>query len=316
MMSAEKQQLPSDDDGMYPMRTIASLTGVNPVTLRAWERRYGLIKPQRTNKGHRLYTEQDVAKIRRVVELLQQGFAISQVGKILERSSEIDPAPQIEANNDYWANYRADMLAAIEAYDEALLDGLYNDALSLYPHDLINTQLSTPLLRQLGQHWKDSADGIAREHFFTLYLRNKLGSRIHHTGLQSKGPLLLISCLPGEQHEVGMLMFAVNAVSHGFRVLLLGANIPLQQLPAVVSKRPCAAIVLSATTRPTEMVISEQLPSLVSQVSIPVFIGGAAAERYREEISTRGATCVGFAIKPALQQISEKLLQTGEAAVQ
>ena len=224
-MSAEEPQLPAGNDGMYPMRTIASLTGVNPVTLRAWERRYGLIQPQRTSKGHRLYTEQDVVKVRRVVELLQQGFAISQVGNILDRRSETGAASSSGNENDNWAIYRADIRAAIETYDEALLDQLYNDALSLYPDDLVNTRLSTPLLRELGQHWKDSADGIAREHFFTGYMRNKLGSRIHHTGLQGKGPLLLITCLPGEQHELGMLFFAVNAVSHGYRVLLLGANI-------------------------------------------------------------------------------------------
>lgn len=298
------------------MRTIASLTGVNPVTLRAWERRYGLIQPQRTNKGHRLYTEQDVARIRRVLELLQQGFAISQVGKILDHSSEAVTGPMIEAEVSTWAGYLAEMLAAIDTYDDVLLDQLYNDALSLYPDDLVNTRLSTPLLRELGQHWKDSTDGIAREHFFTLYLRNKLGSRIHHTGLQSKGPLLLISCLPGELHEVGMLFFAVNAVSRGYRVLLLGANIPLEQLPAVLSKRACSAVVLSTTARPADSVINEQLATLVARISIPVFVGGAAAERYREEISACGAICAGFEIQPALQQISEKLSHTGEAVRQ
>jgi DNA-binding transcriptional MerR regulator len=84
-MSAEEQQLSTGSDGMYPMRTIASLTGVNPVTLRAWERRYGLIRPQRTKKGHQLYPEQDVAKIRRVPELLQQ---------ISEKLSQTGVAPE------------------------------------------------------------------------------------------------------------------------------------------------------------------------------------------------------------------------------
>ena len=301
---------------MYPMRTIANLTGINPVTLRAWERRYGLIQPQRTAKGHRLYTEQDVARIHRVLELLQQGFAISQVGKIIDSSSENIAAPSIREEKDNWAIYRSDMLAAIEAYDESLLDTLYNDALSLYPDDLVNSRLSTPLLRELGLHWKDSSDGIAREHFFTLYLRNKLGKRIHNINHQSAGPLLLISCLPGELHEVGMLFFAVNAVSHGYRVLLLGANIPLEQLPAVLSKRPCDAIVLSTTARPADRIINEQLLTLVAQISIPVFVGGTAAERYRGEISASGAICVGFEIQHALQQISEKLSLTGETASQ
>ena len=85
-MSAEEQQLSKGSDGMYPMRMMTSLTGVNPVTLRAWERRYGLIRPQRTKKGHQLYPEQDVAKIRRVPELLQQiSEKLSQTGVATEQ---------------------------------------------------------------------------------------------------------------------------------------------------------------------------------------------------------------------------------------
>ena len=85
-MSAEEQQLSKSSDGMYPMRTMTSLTGVNQVTLRAWERRYGLIRPHRTKKGHQLYPEQDVAKIRRVPELLQQiSEKLSQTGVATEQ---------------------------------------------------------------------------------------------------------------------------------------------------------------------------------------------------------------------------------------
>lgn len=312
-MSSAEEKKPDNDNGMYPMRTIANLTGINPVTLRAWERRYGLIQPQRTAKGHRLYTTQDIERIHRVLALLQQGIAISQVAHLLDNNIEIEAAPVDDTGNDIWTSYQQRMLASIETYDEALLDELYNDALSLYPDDLINTRLSTPLLRQLGQHWKETPDGIAREHFFTLYLRNKLGSRIQHTNLRSKGPLLLISCLPGELHEVGMLFFAVNAVSHGYRVLLLGANIPLEQLPAVINQRPCNAIVLSTTTRPAAQVINGQLASLVSQLAIPVFVGGTASERYRDEINACGAICVGFYIQAALMQISEALSQSDAA---
>lgn len=193
------------------------------------------------------------------------------------------------------------------------LTSCINDALSHYPDDLINMRLSTPLLHQLEQYWKETPDGIAREHFFTLYLRNKLGSRIQHTNLGSKGPLLLISCLPGDQHEVGMLFFAVNAVSHGYCVLLLGANIPLEQLPAVMNKRPCTAIVLSTATRPAARVINAQLASLVSPLAIPVFVGGTASERYRDEMNACGAICVGFGIQAALKQISETLSQSNAA---
>lgn len=309
-MSSLDEKKTDNDNGMYPMRTVANLTGINPVTLRAWERRYGLIQPQRTPKGHRLYATQDIDRIHKVLELLKQGFAISQVGKILDSHGDISTAPSARTRTDIWTDFQQKMLTAIDVFDEALLDQIYNNVLSLYPDDLVNTCLSTPVLRTLGQRWKETPDGIAREHFFTLYLRNKLGARIHHINMQSKGPLLLITCLPGELHEVGMLFFAIKAISHGYRVLLLGANIPLDQLPVVVEKRPCAAIVLSTTTEPALSIINEQLAALLSQISLPVFVGGAGAERNREAITACGAVCVGMNIGPALSQISATLSQS------
>ena len=103
------------------------------------------------------------------------------------------------------------MLDAISHFDENRLDNIYNDALSLYPVDLVSSRLITPLLHALGKHWKESDSGIAEEHFFSVYLRNKLGSRIQHMNQRANGPLLLIACLPGEQHETGMLLFSLAA---------------------------------------------------------------------------------------------------------
>jgi len=306
-MKAQRTAKPLTADDLYPIRTIASMTGVNPVTLRAWERRYGLIRPQRTPKGHRLYTPRDVERIQRVLELLQQGVAVSRVGQILDQAEAIEPGPSTGGNGDAWQVYQQRMLAAIEQFDEATLDQLYNDALSLYPDDLVNTRISVPLLRELGKRWLDEADGIVEEHFFTLYLRNKLGSRIHHTNRRGDGPLLLVACLPGEFHELGMLFFAVTAVSHGFRVILLGANTPLEQLPQVTRKRRIDGIVLSATAQPERDVLGKQLSELVSRLSVPVFVGGTAAERQRDAIEAAGAVCAGAATQAALLLIRSAL---------
>ena len=84
------------------------------------------------------------------------------------------------------------MLSAVEKFDEQVLDSTYNDALSLYPVDVVNQRLVTPLLRIIGEHWKERDTGIAEEHFFSVYLRNKLGARIHHLNQRSHGPLLIL----------------------------------------------------------------------------------------------------------------------------
>jgi DNA-binding transcriptional MerR regulator len=295
------------DNGLYPIRTVSALTGVNPITLRAWERRYNLITPKRTPKGHRLYTKEDIDLINRVTTLLNQGIAISQVKPLLNQGQTPHDSQLDQTTQDIWRRYLDIMLDAIVHFDENRLDNVYNDALSLYPVDLVSSRLITPLLETLGKRWKDNDAGIAEEHFFSVYLRNKLGSRIQHMNLRATGPMLLVACLPGEQHETGMLLFTLAAIHHGYRALILGANMPLDQISTVVEKRPCDAIVLSGFSRPGKDLLQKQLPELVSSVSIPVFIGGALANRYQEAIVSAGALPAGTDINSGLETIADVL---------
>jgi len=307
MATAPDKHPAAAQEAVYPIRTISNLTGVNAVTLRAWERRYGLIRPKRTPKGHRLYTEQDLERIRQVLQLLEQGIAISQAGQLLDHAARPRAARSEVSQPDVWEQYQTRMLNALEQFDEAALDSAYNDALSLYPVELVNTRLIAPLLRLLGQRWKTTAGGVAEEHFFSVYLRNKLGARIHHLNARRKGHLLLIACLPGEQHEVGMLMFALAAVSHGYQVLVLGANLPLDQIPVVLGRRRCDAVVLSGSARPARGLFPDQLGTLVREAGVPVFVGGAVAERHQDDIESAHAIALGQTVQPALQRIAAAL---------
>ncbi|MGB5471953.1 MAG: MerR family transcriptional regulator [Gammaproteobacteria bacterium] len=302
--TAEKSIIPGS---LLPIRTVANLTGVNPVTLRAWERRYNLVTPQRTPKGHRLYTEEDVELIRQVLDLLDQGIAISQVKPLLERATDADKAASLASTGDVWKNYQQKMLHAVEKFDEHALDSSYNDALSLYPVDVVNQRLIFPLLRLLGERWTERDAGIAEEHFFSVYLRNKLGTRIHHINQRSSGPLLLLACLPGEYHEIGLLLFALATVNFGYRVLILGSNTPLEQLPMVLRQKPCAGIVLSGSFRPSRSLFESELPDLVKDSPVPVFVGGRSAARQQKKIEAAGAICLGESIGTGLRQMSQIL---------
>lgn len=291
--------------GLYPIRTVAALTGVNPVTLRAWERRYSLIRPQRTPKGHRLYSADQIDLIKRTVGLLEQGIAISQVGQFLQRSETAQLAE--DNGEDPWQTYLERMLAALERFDDAELDQIYNDALSLYPVDLANARLITPLLRKLGEGWQNSDTGIAREHFFAVFLRNKLGARFHHLNQQRNGPRLLMACIPGEFHESGLLLFCLSAINHGYRILLLGANMPLQELPAVAARSGVQGIVLSASVTPPKRFFQNELQPLVQQLDIPVFFGGSASDSQSAEILRSGAIALGSDYQIALRTLKNGL---------
>lgn len=292
-------------DSFMPIRAVANLTGINPVTLRAWERRYNLITPRRTPKGHRLYTKDDVTLIKQVLELLDQGISISQVTSLLEQPPvQKDGSTRIETCN-VWSDYQQKMLGAVEKFDELALDRIYNDALSLYPVDVVNQRLISPLLILIGEHWKEREAGIAEEHFFSVYLRNKLGARIHHMNLRSNGPLLLLACLPGEYHEIGLLLFALATINFGYRVLVMGSNTPLEQLPKVLAQQPCVGVILSGSARPVRGLFENELPELVKNVAEPVFVGGKSAVKYDKKIEAAGAIYLGQSISAGLKSMSQ-----------
>ncbi|MGD2081374.1 MAG: MerR family transcriptional regulator [Chromatiales bacterium] len=298
------EALDGPDRGLYPIRTVSSLTGVNPVTLRAWERRYALIEPRRTPKGHRLYTPEQIRLIQHVVELLERGVSIGQVKAVLhdEGGSGETTASEIDA----WASMREDLLQAISEFDEGALDRYYNEALSLYPVDLVIRHLILPVLRALGERWRSAEAGIAEEHFFVVYLRNKLGARFHHLAAHGTGAPLLTACLPGEHHVTGLLLFALSAMDAGFRLIMLGADTPLEQLPPVVKRAGCGAIVLSGSAKPARGVLTERLPALVRAVEVPVLVGGAVSNAHGESIQSAGAVALGSDIGPAVRELKRR----------
>jgi DNA-binding transcriptional MerR regulator len=271
--------------GLYPIGTVSEITGVNAVTLRAWERRYGLIQPERTPKGHRLYSQTDIDKIQHILEQLGKGIAISRVAESLHTltTQEISEA-------DVWERYRARMIEAISQFDESVLDAVYNEAMSLYPVDIVTRQLLTPLLKQLGDRWQSTEGSVAEEHFFSVFMRNKLGARFHHRNMRNTGPCLIAACLPGEHHEFGLLLFALAAHARGYRLILLGANMPLTELPHVIQRTQSDGIVLSGSIEMDTASFRAEMQNLVEANSIPVFVGGRVAEDYHYAIAAAGAT--------------------------
>lgn len=290
----------------FPIRTVSEITGVNAVTLRAWERRYGLIKPSRTPKGHRLYSRTDIKLVEEILGRLSQGMTISQVALDILENGQSD---RIE-NNETWNNYANKMIAATVNFDEHALDLVYNDAMSLYPIDIVTTRLILPLLGELGNRWAIKTGSIAEEHFFSMYLRNKLGARFHHQNSRSTGARLIMACLPGEHHEFGILLFALTAQSKGFQIVLLGADLPVIELLQVVNNTDSQGIVLAGSATLGCETLYENLKSLTSAVSIPVFVGGDVSHSCRDSIVEANAMPLGHDLAGSLSTISNRLKQS------
>ncbi|HKX98202.1 MAG TPA: MerR family transcriptional regulator [Steroidobacteraceae bacterium] len=285
-----------------PIRVIASLTGVKPMTLRAWERRYGLIRPQRTPKGHRLYTHQHVERIRRVLTLIERGVPVGRVRDLLDA----DPSPAAETSGP-WRHYLERMAGAIARFDELELDRIHEEALSMHPIEQVTQRLYLPLLAHLGERWRDLAGAIAEEHFFAMYLRSKLGARLQHRARYASGPLLLGACIPGEQHELGLLLFALEANGAGLRTVLLGADTPLADIAVASNRSGCEAVVVSSSIDPAPEFFRSGLPALVRAVHVPVFVGGSTATRHAAAIRAAGAVPLGSELDAGVRAIAARL---------
>jgi len=287
----------------FPIRTVSEITGVNSVTLRAWERRYGLIKPLRTPKGHRLYSQQDIQLIQDVLDRLSQGMSISQIARDILDKTSMDNGE----HPDVWGQYCQHMIKAVSRFDEHALEAVYNDAMALYPVDVVTTRLIMPLLEELGDRWQIKSGSIAEEHFFSVYLRNKLGARFHHQNLRNSGPKLIMACLPGEHHEFGILLFALTAHSKGYQVILLGADLPVTELIQVAERTESQGIVLAGSASLNCDSISEEINLLTSALSIPVFIGGDASYTCRDVIAKASAFPLGHDLVGSLYTIANRL---------
>lgn len=276
----------------YPIRTLSELTGIPTTTLRAWERRYGLLKPARTPKGHRLYSSKDVELIKEISALLKSNHTISEAIRIIRDPdrSLIQPSP----GEDHWIGYQQQMLKSIELFNDQKLDKMYNDALSIYPIDMVNEHVIVPILKTLGEQWQTREAGIAEEHFFSAFLRNKLGARFHHQSQGSRGKQILVACLPGEYHELGVLLYSIAAIGRGYRILYLGTNMPPQQIPVVVARTHVSAVLLSGSRiGPWNGENEQTVKDCINRLDIPVMFGGDICDRNTDKLEQLGAQVLG-----------------------
>lgn len=298
----------------FPIRELARRTGVNASTLRAWETRHRLLDPARTDSGHRQYSENDVRRVRRLVDLIAQGHSLASLGSIVdaERSSgsrleQDEHTATFMSQAADWDGYIVSSLSAIEHFSSEKLDKIYNEACGLYPIDLLTRRLLVPLLVSLGERWHVREAGVAEEHFFSAWLRNKLGARLHHSTGQLRGKLLVLACIQGEVHEIGLLLFALSVLQRGYRIVYLGANMPTRQVTHVAERAAAAAIVLAGRDRGDGDEALADIAWLIDACSIPVFVGSHFSSQARESLLAVGAIPLGSDIDAGLDMLDKRL---------
>jgi len=263
-------------DGWLPIREVARQTGVNAVTLRAWERRYGLIVPQRTPKGHRLFSADHVQRIHTILTWLNRGVPVSQVKALLD-SAQTNP----DAVENEWHALRQNLLQAISELAERRVDDAFNQAMALYPPRTLCEQLLLPLLNDLEQRWQGQFGAQMERVFFLSWLRSKFGARIYHNNRQLQGaPLLLVnqSDLPLEPH---LWLSAWLASSADCPVEVFDWPLPAGELALAVEHLQPRAVLLYSSK-------ALQLPALGKQlagVPCPTLLAGPTVCIHQAELA-------------------------------
>lgn len=314
-MTSEHNETNSMPDLLrFPIRVLAEKTGIGTSTLRAWERRYGLLKPERTPKGHRLYGPADIRQVQKIVDLLNDGHSLPKIADLLSAGSDTgSPTGVLPVASDQqelspvWQRFVDSTCQAISDFSIERIDAEYNEASSLYPIDMVTDKLIQPTLEAVGKVWRLHPErGIAEEHFYSSWLKNRLGARFHHAYSQARGTRIICACMPGSYHEIGLMLFSLSALARGYRVLYFGADLPLNQLPYITQRSAAKAIVLSTASEENSQVNSD-LAALIPSLNTPVFIGGPSEHINTDLIEQAGGIILGQRISVALKVLEGRV---------
>jgi DNA-binding transcriptional MerR regulator len=264
------------ENGWLPIREVARQTGVNAITLRAWERRYGLIVPQRTPKGHRLFNAEHVQRILTILTWLNRGVPVSQVKQLID-SAQSNP----DTVEDEWHALRQVLIHAISELAERRIDDALNRAMALYPPRTLCEQLMLPLLNALEQKWQGQFGAQMERVFFLSWLRSKFGARIYHNNRQLQGaPLLLVnhSDLP---LEPCLWLCAWLASSADCPVEVFDWPLPAGELTLAVDHLQPRAVLLYSSKALNESVLTK----LISGIRCPILIVGPTVCIHHAELA-------------------------------
>ncbi len=267
----------------YRIKRVAHLTGINPATLRAWERRYNLIAPGRTESGYRVYSDEDVAMLGRIKKLTDDGLTIGEAIARVRRVSV--PLPPNAAAPDL-AEVRRQLRDALLHFDRQGALAAY-ERLAHLPPERRSEEALLPLMREIGDLWQDGVAVVAQEHFASGFVREKLAQMMADvdTGI-APGPEAVCAGLPGDPHELGLMACALRLATSGWRVVYLGVNVPLDDIRRVVGERKPALLCTSIVMRTPAAAVqhaAEQLRAMAPRET-GVVMGGAGIPTETEPV--------------------------------
>ena len=261
----------------FKIATIARLTSFSPERLRAWERRYELLRPKRGPGGHRLYGVEDLRVLRAVRDLLDAGRSIGEINDI-GRDALLGLLPPQPVDAGLVERWMRDIVEASLRLDETAVNRLLDDAISCLSAETAIDRVILAAQRRIGTLWASGRCNVASEHMLTGIFVFRVRSLVEQTavGAPRDAPRLLCACLPGERHELGLLTVGYSLAIRGARITMLGADVPIADLAKACEAVAPRAALLSVSSGPLYRASRAELLEFCASVAArtTVVLGG------------------------------------------
>lgn len=241
-------------EGYYPMRVVTRLTGLSADTIRAWERRYGAVFPERTGGNARRYSAEQVRRLVLLREATSRGHSISEVAQLSGDEllrlaySETGGLQQRPTHQQVIDEY----LAAVRKFEAQAAQSILTRTMSMMlPEDAV-FRMVIPLLHQVGKGWCEGSLSIAHEHLVSSQLRGLLGTMLRHAAPRMGFGRIVIATPPKHDHEFGSLIGAFIASTRGLEPIYLGTNMPFAELERVMAVSRAEILLLSIVREVSE----------------------------------------------------------------
>jgi MerR family transcriptional regulator, light-induced transcriptional regulator len=265
-------------------------TGVSVELLRAWEKRYGLLKPSRTSSGYRLYSEADEERVARMRRSLDEGLAAAEAAREALAQPATVPTDLARA--------AAELRVALEAYDDAGAHATLDTLLAGFTFETVAKEVLLPMLRDLGDRWARGEISVAQEHFASNLLRGRLLSLARGWD-RGVGPRAVLACAPEERHELALIVFGIALRSQGWRVTYLGADTPVRAIDAGAADD----VIIAATIPARFEAAAKDIAALAMTADLSI-AGAGASEQLAEKLGARLLPADPFEAAEALAQPS------------
>ncbi len=280
-----------ENQNNYNIKAVCNITGLNEHTIRAWEKRYSAITPERTETNRRLYSENDVQKLVLLKKAVERGHSIGSIanhsieklGVLLGHHNTKDPS----GGEGEFEPVIDNAIKEIKLFNRVELEKLLNDCIVKYSKPVFLKKFIIPLLEKVGDLWETGELRVIHEHFASSVLRTFLGNLIESNTTFENSPKIIATTPEGFLHELGALIYALFAMDYGWDAIFLGPNLPAEEIVAAINENDASALLLSLVYPKDEPRFANQLKKLRANVgaSFPIIICGQAAPSYSKFIS-------------------------------